>query len=188
MIGRFILRRVIIAFFQLLGVSLVVFFIIRLLPADPVAGLVGLNASEEAYIQAERSLGLDKSIFEQLSVFLGFSEDPGLVDASLGISWMTNEPVFLEIGRFLPVTLELVTLSLLLSFLIAIPLGMASATKPGSIADKAALIWACSPAPSRIIGGGCCSCSSFSMCSVSRRRRWEASTRCYRARASSPDS
>ena len=141
MIGRFILRRVIIAFFQLLGVSLVVFFLIRLLPADPVANLVGLNASDDAYAQAERSLGLDKSIFEQLSVFLGFSEDPGLVDASLGISWMTNEPVFLEIGRFLPVTLELVTLSLLLSFLIAIPLGMASATKPGSIADKVALIW-----------------------------------------------
>ena len=39
MIGRFILRRVIIAFFQLLGVSLVVFFLIRLLPADPVANL-----------------------------------------------------------------------------------------------------------------------------------------------------
>ena len=141
MIGRFILRRVIIAFFQLLGVSLVVFFLIRMLPADPVAGLVGLNASEEAYAQAEKSLGLDKTILEQLSAFLGFSEEPGLIDASLGVSWTTSEPVFLEIGRFLPVTLELVTLSLLLSFLIAIPLGMASATKPGSIADKVALIW-----------------------------------------------
>ena len=49
--------------------------------------------------------------------------------------------MFLEIGRFLPVTLELVTLALLISFLIAIPLGMASATKPGGIADRIAFGW-----------------------------------------------
>lgn len=60
MIGRFILCRLAIAVLQLLGVALVVFFLIRLLPADPVARLVGLNASEEAYAQAERTLGLDR--------------------------------------------------------------------------------------------------------------------------------
>ena len=48
-IGRFVLRRLGIAVLQLLGVALAVFFLIRLLPADPVARLVGLNASEEAY-------------------------------------------------------------------------------------------------------------------------------------------
>ena len=65
----------------------------------------------------------------------------GLADGSLGLSWVTSDPVFLEIGRFLPVTLELVTLALLISFLIAIPLGMASATKPGGIADRIAFVW-----------------------------------------------
>ena len=58
MIGRFVLRRLGIAVLQLLGVALAVFFLIRLLPADPVARLVGLNASEEAYAQAEGALGL----------------------------------------------------------------------------------------------------------------------------------
>ena len=144
MIGRFVLRRLLIAVFQLLGVALVVFFLIRLLPADPIARLVGFNASEEAYAQAERSLGLDKPIFDQLAAFFGFSTDgtaDGLADGSLGRSWVTNDPVFLEIGRFLPVTLELVTLSLVISFLIAIPLGMKSATKPGGIADRIAFVW-----------------------------------------------
>ena len=129
---------------QLLGVALAVFFLIRLLPADPVARLVGLNASEQAYAQAERTLGLDRPIIDQLLSFFGLSSDKGaggLADGSLGLSWVTSDPVFLEIGRFLPVTLELVTLALLISFLIAIPLGMASATKPGGIADRIAFVW-----------------------------------------------
>ena len=144
MIGRFVLRRLGIAVLQLLGVALAVFFLIRLLPADPVARLVGLNASEQAYAQAERTLGLDRPIIDQLLSFFGLSSDKGaggLADGSLGLSWVTSDPVFLEIGRFLPVTLELVTLALLISFLIAIPLGMASATKPGGIADRIAFVW-----------------------------------------------
>ncbi len=144
MIGRFVIRRLGIAVLQLLGVALAVFFLIRLLPADPVARLVGLNASEEAYAQAERTLGLDRPVIDQLLSFLGLSSDKGadgLADGSLGLSWVTGDPVFLEIGRFLPVTLELVTLALLISFLIAIPLGMASATKPGGIADRIAFVW-----------------------------------------------
>ena len=71
MIWRFVVRRLLIAILQLVGISLVVFFLIRLLPADPVARLVGMNATQNAYDQAEASLGLNKSVMQQLGDYLG---------------------------------------------------------------------------------------------------------------------
>ena len=144
MIIRFVIRRVIIAALQLLGISLLVFFLIRQLPADPVARLIGFNASPEAYAQAERSLGLDKPVLQQLGNYLGIASDTGkagLFQGDLGSSWVTASPVTEEIGRFLPVTLELITYSLFIAFLVAVPAGMASAIKPGGVADKVTFVW-----------------------------------------------
>ena len=144
MISRFVVRRLIIAFFQLVGISLVVFFLIRLLPADPVARLVGLNASKEAYAQAQAVLGLDRSLFQQLANYVGVFSDVkggGILQGNLGDSWVTGSPIIEEIGRFLPITLELITYSLLIAFLIAVPMAMASATRPGGISDKITFVW-----------------------------------------------
>ena len=60
MITRYILKRFAVGSLQLLFLVIAVFFLIRLLPADPVSRFVGLNSSAEAYAQAERSLGLDQ--------------------------------------------------------------------------------------------------------------------------------
>ncbi len=60
MLARYILKRILIGIVQLAGLALSVFFLIRLLPADPVSRLVGMNASKEAYAQAAAQLGLDK--------------------------------------------------------------------------------------------------------------------------------
>jgi ABC-type dipeptide/oligopeptide/nickel transport system permease component len=144
MMFRFILRRIVVAVFQLIGISLVVFFLIRLLPADPVARLIGMNATPEAYAQAEESIGLDKSVGQQLANYIGiFSDikDPGILQGALGISWVTGSPVSEEIERFLPVTLELITYSLIIAFFIAVPTGMIGATKPGGFGDKVTFVW-----------------------------------------------
>jgi peptide/nickel transport system permease protein len=69
MIIRFILRRLVIFVLQLAGITASVFVVIRLLPADPVAQLVGMNASREAYEQSKHALGLDRPMWQQ---FLGF--------------------------------------------------------------------------------------------------------------------
>jgi ABC-type dipeptide/oligopeptide/nickel transport system permease component len=139
--GKFILRRFAVALLQLVGISMAVFFGIRFLPADPVARLVGMNATPEAYAQQARLLGLDKSIFIQFTDFLGLTASPGLLQGSLGKSWVTDEPVIREIAVSLPVTLQVVTLALAIAFAIALPLGLASARRPGGVADRVSLVW-----------------------------------------------
>jgi len=142
MIGRFILRRLAVFLVQLAGITLAVFVVIRLLPADPAAQLVGLNATAESYDQARHTLGLDRSMLQQLGDFVGVGgPKPGLLQGNLGTSWVTNQPVLREIMGALPVTLEIVTYALLLSFAIALPMGLASARKPGGIADRISVVW-----------------------------------------------
>ena len=144
MVRRFVLKRVLIAVLQLIGISVVVFFMIRVLPADPVARLVGFNASDAAVKQATEALGLHYSNGQQLLNYIGIystTGDPGIIDGYLGRSWVTSEPIIEEVIRFLPVTLEMITYALLLAFLIALPLGMSSATRPGGPADRFTFVW-----------------------------------------------
>ncbi|MCA0042521.1 ABC transporter permease [Celeribacter litoreus] len=140
---KYVSRRVGVGLLQLLALTIAVFFIIRLLPADPVARLVGMNASPEAYAQAEQQLGLHRPLLTQLGVYLGFDPEiaPGLIQASLGVSWVTGEPVLKEIGTFLPVTLQLVTLAFVFAFVLSVPIGMAGALNPGGGADKGVFVY-----------------------------------------------
>ena len=143
MLLKYVLRRLSIGLVQLLGLSISVFFLIRLLPADPVSRLVGMNASKEAYAQAQAQLGLDRPVLTQLSIYLGFQPDvaPGLLQGSLGVSWVTGSQVTAEITAYLPVTLELVTLSFIFAFAVAVPVGMLSALRPGGRADKGVFLY-----------------------------------------------
>ena len=142
MIVRFIARRLVIFVLQLVGITASVFVLIRLLPADPVAQLVGMNASRDAYEQSKHALGLDRPMWQQFLGFVGLDgKHDGLLQGNLGTSWVSSQPVGREILDTLPVTLEIVTIALLIAFAVALPLGLASARKPGGIADRASLIW-----------------------------------------------
>jgi ABC-type dipeptide/oligopeptide/nickel transport system permease component len=138
---RYVALRLAIAALQLMALAVVVFFLIRLLPADPVARLVGLNASPDAYAQSERALGLDKSVGEQFLTFIGLGDSPGLLQGDLGRSWVTGEPVIAELARSLPITIEIVSLALLVSLLIAIPVGLIGASRPNGWVDRGAFTW-----------------------------------------------
>jgi ABC-type dipeptide/oligopeptide/nickel transport system permease component len=140
--GRFLLVRIGIAAAQLAVLVVAVFFLIRLLPADPVARFVGLNASPEAYAAAAGKLGVDRPVAEQFQAFLGIGatgRESGLLQGSLGTSWVTGDPVAHEIAAFLPVTLELVTASFLVAIALGVPVGLWGALRPGGVADKATL-------------------------------------------------
>ena len=142
MIWRFTLRRLAVGLVQLSVLIVAVFFLIRLLPADPVSRFVGMNASPEAYALAEQSLGLDLPALEQFEVFLfGDDEESGLVGGELGTSWVTGSSVNQEIRQYLPVTLELITLSFLIAVGLGVPIGVLGAVNPGGAADKGTLIY-----------------------------------------------
>jgi ABC-type dipeptide/oligopeptide/nickel transport system permease component len=137
MFTKYIARRLLITLVQLAAITLAVFFLIRLLPADPVARLVGMMASQDAYNSAKSSLGLDKPVLEQLGTYLGvLPGTSGLLEGDLGTSWVTSSPIASEIAQFFPITLELITYSFLLALIVAVPVGMLSAIKPGGIVDR----------------------------------------------------
>lgn len=139
MIWWFMARRVGTGFLQLLVLVTAVFFLIRLLPADPVARFVGMNASPEAYASAKAHLGLDRPLFVQLASYLGLWPQVygrGLLEGNLGTSWVTDTPVLTEVATYLPITLELITYSFLAAFVVALPLGIFGALRPGGAADR----------------------------------------------------
>lgn len=129
---RFVGQRLVVSIVQLVALALMVFFAIRMLPADPVARLVGQNASPEAYASSQRALGLDRPVLVQLGDYLASA-----ARGDMGRSWVSGAPVMDEILGVLPITLELITYAFVLAFLISVPLGMLCAVRPGGAADTA---------------------------------------------------
>lgn len=140
----FVVKRSLAACLQLVGILTVVFLLMRFLPSDPAAQIVGANASEEALSRAREMLGLDRPVLVQFANVLGIIPDPqnpGVLQGSLGRSWLTSEPILKEMLHFLPVTLELITYALIVAFLVAVPVGTMGAIKPNGIVDRISFFW-----------------------------------------------
>jgi ABC-type dipeptide/oligopeptide/nickel transport system permease component len=131
--SRYIARRLLFLVPQVLGVTTVVFILIRLLPGDPAYLIAGSLATKDVIESIREQMGLNKPIWEQFLIYLRH-----VAEGDLGKSWLTSSPVTTDILQRLPATLELITLALVLAFFIAIPLGMLTALRPGSLADRIA--------------------------------------------------
>lgn len=129
---RFVTKRLLLVIPQLAVITTLVFFIIRLLPADPAARVVGVDPSRSAVLQAERSLGLAASLPSQ---FLSFV-DGIFAHGSLGNSWVSQVPVIQEIAQHAPITLQLMFLGFLFALVVAVPVGVISAIRPGGLLDR----------------------------------------------------
>ncbi|MET0968801.1 MAG: ABC transporter permease [Tardiphaga sp.] len=123
-------KRLMFAIPSLIGVVIVTFLLTRALPGDPAAYFAGPSADQNAIEEIRKKLGLDKPLIEQ---FFRYSAD--LAHGDLGNSLTTGQPVSTEIRNRLPASAELTLLGLLVSIVIAIPLGILAATKPGSWID-----------------------------------------------------
>lgn len=121
---RYIVGRILLLFPTLIGVSLIIFVIMRLLPGDVAAAALGggTGVSEEQLAQYRNDLGLNDPIPVQYLDWLG-----GLVRLDPGRSLLTKVPIRDELKNRLPVTAELAIGAVLLSTLIALPLGVLSA-------------------------------------------------------------
>lgn len=119
-----------------LGVSVVIFTILRLIPGDPVLIMIGVeNATPEEIVRLRHVLGLDQGIHVQ---YLRFLER--LVTGNLGTSLSSDEPVIRLIRERLPATIELTLAAMTVALAIAIPAGVISAIRKYSVLDTAGTV------------------------------------------------
>jgi peptide/nickel transport system permease protein len=130
----FLGKRTLAAVPVLLGVVLLVFLILRLIPGDPAQILLfGTNSTPERVAELREQLGLDRSVVVQFGLFLG-----DLLRGDLGFSYASRGPVSAEIAARLPYTVNLAVGALLVALLVGVPTGILGGLKPGSLVDRAA--------------------------------------------------
>jgi peptide/nickel transport system permease protein len=133
----YVARRLRATVFVLLGVSITVFAMVRLIPGDPALILAGVDASREQVTDVRRSLGLDQPIWMQYARYVGRA-----LEGDLGKSIHSRRPVWREIQDRFPATLELTAVSLVVAGVAGIVLGVVSAVRRGSLLDAASMVGA----------------------------------------------
>jgi len=134
---RYILRRLGFLLFVIIGVTVLLFVIMYLLPGDPARAAAGPGAKPEQVERIRIKLGLDKPPHIQYLTYMG-----NLLRGDLGTSIRTRKPVLVELKTYLPASLELALTAMLLNVLVAIPLGVFSALRPGHLADTLSRLFA----------------------------------------------
>ncbi len=122
---QYVLKRLLSTIPVLIGISLLLFFMLRMLPGDPAQVLAGQMASREDIETIRKQLGLDKPIVVQYGLFLN-----RLVRLDLGRSARTQNPVIREVWARLPNTVLLAVSAITLACLFGIPAGILSAVRP----------------------------------------------------------
>jgi peptide/nickel transport system permease protein len=119
---RFILRRLLLLIPVIVGLTVIMFAIARLLPGDPVALAAGPNATKAEIAALAVEYGLDKPVWVQYANYVS-----GLVRGDFGTSLLTRRPVAADIAAYLPATLELVFAAMFIAVAVGIPLGLVTA-------------------------------------------------------------
>ena len=119
----------------LLVVSIILFFLMDVLPGDAAAGIANIDAGEAYYEQLREEMGLNRSPVVRYLDWLG-----GLLHGNFGTSLITGTSVLDKIRVRLPVTLEITVLAMIVSILIALPCGIVSAIHRGTPLDTATSI------------------------------------------------
>jgi len=130
-------RRIAQAIIIIIGISLIGFVLIRLVPANPGALWAGRHATPAQMEAAERELGLDKPLSTQYLIFVG-----KFFQGDFGNSLSTKRPIRSDIGKYLPASLELIVISLIIAFLIGVPLGVLSSSKKDTAVDHGSRVFA----------------------------------------------
>ena len=129
---RFLLNRLGLLIPTFIGVSLIAFSFIRLLPGDPITLLAGERGmSTERYQAAVEKYGFDKPIWQQYLNYLG-----DLLQGDFGTSFVTKKPVLTEFLTLFPATLELSIVAIVLAVALGVPAGIFAAVKRGSFFDQ----------------------------------------------------
>ncbi|UCD91224.1 MAG: ABC transporter permease, partial [Desulfobacterales bacterium] len=133
----YILRRILILIPTLLGISVIVFLMLRLTPGDPAELLLGERATEEALFEIREHLGLNEPLYVQYGMFL-----KRLMKGDLGETIWSRQKVWIEVKERFPATIELAVAALFISCFFGIIFGIISATRQYSIFDYLSMLGA----------------------------------------------
>lgn len=134
----YVIRRLVGAALVMLAVATLVFFMIRLVPGDPIAAMLADSGSPEAREAMIRRLGLDQPLIVQFWKWF-----TGVLQGDFGASiYGSNQPVADILMNALPKTLSLALLSFIIAIIIAVPAGIISATRKNSAADVGVSLFA----------------------------------------------
>jgi peptide/nickel transport system permease protein len=133
--GAFIVKRLYYGLYVVLGVTIVVFLVTRVI-GDPVSAMLPMESSAAQRALFAQQLGLDRPLYLQFLDFLG-----NVARLDLGESLWQRRPVTQIVLEKLPMTLYLVGAGMALAIALSIPLGMLAALKPGGIADRVTVLF-----------------------------------------------
>ncbi|KTS81256.1 glutathione ABC transporter permease [Microbacterium testaceum] len=128
--ARFLGARLLSSAIVLLGVLVVVFALVHLVPGDPVRLALGTRYTPEAYEALRAASGLDRSLPEQFFSYLAHA-----VTGDLGVSFRNGQPVTTTLLQRLPATISLALVGLVVALIISIPAGISSALREGRVSD-----------------------------------------------------
>jgi peptide/nickel transport system permease protein len=139
--GTYVVRRVLMLIPTMIGVSFITFFLVHLTPGDPAELILRKQLDgdppREAVEQLREEMGLNDPFLTQYGNWV-----KGVIQGDFGDSFLTNRPVITEIMARLPATLELAVASMIISLIIAIPIGVISAVKHKTLIDKMSMFGA----------------------------------------------
>ena len=128
---RFLLTRLSLIIPTFIGMTLLAFFLIRLVPGDPIETLAGERGIDAArHAQLLKEYGLDKPVLVQYGIYIG-----RVLQGDLGKSIITQEPVLREFLALFPATIELAVCAILFALLLGIPAGIIAAVRRNSVFD-----------------------------------------------------
>ena len=129
-------RRLVHLVIVLFGITLVTFFLLRLIPGDPALAILGSSYTHTRAVAIDNFLGLNKPIWTQYGLFMG-----RLFHGNLGFSFFYNEPATTVIGQHIAPTLFLVVYSAVLAALISFPIGFVAGLHRGGVLDQSSRIF-----------------------------------------------
>lgn len=140
---EYIIRRLLLIPLIMVGVSLLTFLSFRIISGDAAPIVCGLQCTPESLKDIRAELGLDQPWWRQYGAWLGVLKNgdgklDGVLEGEFGSSFFTKLTVTEELGRRIPVTLELMVMSMFLAVLLGIPPGVLSAVRPGAFLDVTA--------------------------------------------------
>jgi dipeptide transport system permease protein len=128
---RFVLTRLSLIIPTFVGMTLLAFFLIRLVPGDPIETMAGERGIDPVRHEALRKeYGLDRPVLVQYGIYVG-----RVLHGDLGKSMITQEPVLTEFASLFPATIELAVSAILFALLLGIPAGMIAAVRRNSFFD-----------------------------------------------------